>query len=194
MHKNMKKVKHFRIVLSICLFGHLAIHSDEITAPTPPTHHTVHFTSAGEISPSTPSNHPLATPYDSSLPSEISSPRSQPDDDQFYSQFLSMLSTLGIVVAVILFITWVLKQLLSTRIQQMNSSSAIKILERRSLTPKTAIYLLDVYGKGIAIAESQNGVTRLSEFSIVDSTPIPASNSSSFDKTYMSNEAKEDKP
>ena len=82
-------------------------------------------------------------------------------DDNFMREFLNMLATLGLLIALILSVTWVLKRMLNTRIQQMNSKSVIKILERRSLTPKSAIYLLDIQGKGFIIAESHSGITTL---------------------------------
>jgi flagellar biogenesis protein FliO len=36
-------------------------------------------------------------------------------------------------------------------------------LERRTLTPKSTIFILNVLGKTVAVAESANGITLLSE-------------------------------
>lgn len=82
-------------------------------------------------------------------------------DDRFMTEFLNMLTTLGLVIAVILTLTWFLKRMLNTRIQQINEQSDIKILERRALTPKSTVYLLEIKGKGFIIAESHNGITSL---------------------------------
>jgi flagellar protein FliO/FliZ len=83
------------------------------------------------------------------------------DPNRFFYEFMSMLTTLGLVIAGVFILSWFVKRMTNTRIQQANASSVIKIVERRSLSPKTTLYLLDVQGKNIAIAESSNGVTYL---------------------------------
>jgi flagellar biogenesis protein FliO len=84
-----------------------------------------------------------------------------PASDKFLSEFISMLATLGLIIALILIVAWFLKRMVNARQDQANETSIIKVLERRSLSPKTAIYLLDVEGKSLIIAESVNGVTHL---------------------------------
>lgn len=96
---------------------------------------------------------PPATP---STPIEV-------QDSRFYDEFTHMLSTLAIIIILILIVSWVLKKLLNTRIQQINNTSAIKILERRSLNPKSTIYLLEIRGKELVIAESPAGISFLNE-------------------------------
>lgn len=81
----------------------------------------------------------------------------------FFTEMLNMFFVLGFIVAAMFLVAWVLKKMLNTRLQQMNTTSTIKVLERRSLSPKSAIYLLDVHGKGIVIAETPNGITSLAE-------------------------------
>lgn len=111
-------------------------------------------------------------------------------NDRFWSEFLNMLATLGMIIGVILIAAWFLRRLLNTRLEQINISSSIKITERRSLSPKTALYLLEVNDKAILIAESQNGVTLLSQFSPESgSSPEeapPETNPSSFTKILES--------
>lgn len=81
--------------------------------------------------------------------------------DRFFMELVNMAVSLTLIVAVLLIISWFVKRLLKTRMQQMNTQSGIKILERRPLTAKTAVYILDVHGKGIVLAESANGVVAL---------------------------------
>ncbi len=90
------------------------------------------------------------------------------EGDRFFSEFINMLTTLGLIVALILIATWFLKKMVSSRIQQLNTTSEIKIVERRNLTPKTSLYLLDIKGKGFILAESANGVTSLGSFDLND--------------------------
>ncbi len=88
----------------------------------------------------------------------------QPEGDKFMTEFMNMLTTLGLIVVFIFLVTWFLKRMLNVKIQQMNTTSLIKIIERRALSPKTAIYLLEIGGKEIAIGESPQGITLLGDF------------------------------
>ncbi|NGX41915.1 MAG: hypothetical protein K940chlam7_00189 [Chlamydiae bacterium] len=90
----------------------------------------------------------------------------QGGDSRFYQEFINMLFYLVGIIAFIVFFMWILKRMLTTRMQQVNETSSIKILERRSLTPKTTVYILTFFGKTVAITESTNGVTLLSEETI----------------------------
>src|SRR4051812_14460183 len=71
-------------------------------------------------------------------------PVDDPMNDRFYTEFFKMLSVLGLIVLALLMVTWFLKRMLNTRIEQVNSNSLIKVIERRSLTPKTSVYMLEV--------------------------------------------------
>ena len=85
------------------------------------------------------------------------------NDNRFLKEFFKMLLMLGLLVGALLLITWIFKRTMSTRMDQMNVTSAIKILERRSLTPKSVVYLVEVYGRSIVFAESPSGITALAD-------------------------------
>jgi flagellar protein FliO/FliZ len=75
--------------------------------------------------------------------------------------FLKMfLTLLGLIVA-IFFGVWGLKKLSKGRFYQANANRTIKILERRPLSPKTMLYLIEVCGKQAVITESQLEVKRV---------------------------------
>ena len=84
-------------------------------------------------------------------------------DSRFFQEFLSMLFSLGIILGAIFFLMWILRRMMNVRIEKVNLTSAIKVLERRPLSPKTTIYILNIYGKAVTIADSHNGVTLLSK-------------------------------
>lgn len=126
---------------------------------------------------SSPTNEPQPTQQvEKSLPARTSQaetlepPSWSTSDDtgmgHFFSELTHMLLALGAIVGFMFAVAWVLKRLLNTRMRQMNTTSLIKILERRSLTPKCAVYLLEICGKGIVIAEFPNGVKRLAEIDL----------------------------
>jgi len=83
-------------------------------------------------------------------------------DDRFFFNLMQMLTTLGLIIALLFFVSYFLRKLLSSRTQQLNVSSDIKILESRAISSKATIHLLEVQGKQITIAESHTGVTLLS--------------------------------
>ena len=75
--------------------------------------------------------------------------------------FLKMFLTLIALVVAIFFTVWALKRLSRGRFHSMNSNRTIKIIERRALSPKTVLYIIEVAGKQAVIAESQLEVKRL---------------------------------
>lgn len=85
-------------------------------------------------------------------------------NDRFYSEFFKMLWMLGLIIGFLLIVSWFLKKMMNTRLQQMNSSSLVQIVERRPLTPKTTVYVLEILGRKVVIAESHNGIVALTEF------------------------------
>lgn len=99
-----------------------------------------------------------------SPPDEIQEMEKEASSESFTMQLLSMFTTLGILVVAVLIFTWFMKRLLNTRLQQMNSTSAVKIIERRALSPKSIIYILEVKDQGIILSESSNGIALLSTF------------------------------
>lgn len=86
------------------------------------------------------------------------------EDSHFWGQFIKMLFTLGALVAVLLLASWSLKRMLHSRVQQLNVSSAIKVLESRGLSNKSAIYLIEVKNKTILLGETMHSLALLGEW------------------------------
>lgn len=80
------------------------------------------------------------------------------EQGEFSSELWSLFTTLGLIIFFLILAAWALRRMMATRVQQLNESSAIKVLERRAIAPKLAIYLLEVAGQGIVISEASNGV------------------------------------
>lgn len=85
---------------------------------------------------------------------------------RFFWEFINMLSTLGIVLVALLVVVWVLKRFNQGKLEQLNSTSAIRILERRAISQKSVLYLVEIEGTALVFAESTNGVTQLSQFEL----------------------------
>ena len=81
----------------------------------------------------------------------------------FWEEFLNMILALAFIVTLIMVASSMLKRLSRNRMHQANDANLIKILERRALTPKSAIYLIEVAGQAIVIADSASGIQTLAE-------------------------------
>ncbi len=73
-----------------------------------------------------------------------------------------MLLTLFGLIILILLTVWIMRRLSAGRLGRTNTDHAIKILEKRALSPKSMLYLLEVEGKHVLISESQLEVRALS--------------------------------
>ena len=104
--------------------------------------------------------------------SEHYAPPSTLEEDHFYHEFFKMLSLLGLIIMLLLLASWFLKRMLSSRTEQINNTSLIKIVERRMLSAKSAVYVIDVMGKKVVLAESQNGITALGELPLKQQFPL----------------------
>lgn len=85
------------------------------------------------------------------------------NDNRFLGEFFYMLLMLGILIAALLFATRFLRRMLDARYDQLNDTSTIKLLERRQLSQRTTLYLLESEGKKLLIAETPTHVTLLDE-------------------------------
>jgi flagellar biogenesis protein FliO len=86
------------------------------------------------------------------------------DEDRFFYQFMKMLGMLGLMVGLMLFASGFLKRLNSTRVEQINTSSHIKIIERRALSNKSSLYLVEVHDKTFVVGESMQGLSLITNF------------------------------
>lgn len=79
---------------------------------------------------------------------------------------LKMLLTFLVLIGLLLATYWILKRIVQHRMQQKGASASIQIVEKRMLSPKTMLYLIEVEHKKILIAESQLEVKRLESLTV----------------------------
>lgn len=82
--------------------------------------------------------------------------------------FFKMIFALVVLLLAIFLTVWALKRLTQGRFLQMNSTKEIKVLERRPLSQKSMLYLVEVGGKKILLAESHLEIRRLASLSEKD--------------------------
>lgn len=96
--------------------------------------------------------------------SSLFADEAEPAAYNYWHDFVNMILTLLFVLALIFLTVWFLKRIMRSRVETLNRSTGIKILERRALGPKAALYLVDILGKGVVISESPSGIAKISEF------------------------------
>lgn len=69
-------------------------------------------------------------------------------------EMFKMLGSLTLLLALFGIGVWAFKKFLRSKGQALGNSSTIKILDRRSINPKTCIYIIRVVNKILVIAES----------------------------------------
>lgn len=73
------------------------------------------------------------------------------------------ISLFSLVILVVLSF-WVFRRLLNKGLRSSNSGKSIVLLERRTLSPKSMLYLVEVDGKKILLAESHLEIRRLANW------------------------------
>lgn len=91
-------------------------------------------------------------------------PLAEEDTGRFMGEFFKMLFVLGGMVAVLLAISWYMKRLTNQQFSKGNDDSLIKVIERRSLSARTMIYVLDIEGKTFVVGETPQGLVRLGDY------------------------------
>lgn len=103
----------------------------------------------------------VASPYligQDTLPSVGSETEQVGPLDQPFSyraSFIKMMLTLFALIVLIVVSVWMLRRLSRGRMKQMNYGKQIKIIERRPISAKSILYLVEIGGKRVVISESQ---------------------------------------
>ncbi|MCH9610560.1 MAG: hypothetical protein S4CHLAM81_04020 [Chlamydiales bacterium] len=94
---------------------------------------------------------------------ELATDFSEQKSYNYWGEFVNMIITLMIIVALIFISVIVLKKVMQNRMHQVNRGAHIKILERRSINQKSSLYLVDIAGKRVMIGESPAGLNLITE-------------------------------
>ena len=107
---------------------------------------------------------------------ELATDFSEGKSYNYWGEFVNMIITLMIVVALIFISVIVLKRIMRSRMQQVNRGAQIKIMERRPINQKTSLYLINIAGKVVMIGESPAGLNLITELPDVEieEEPLPA--------------------
>jgi len=120
-----------------------------------------------------PTSQPSQEESSSEIPSswkDLDEPLVETNEGSFFMEFVNMLFILCFVLGAAFLLFWSLKRLTSTRLQQANLTSEIKILEQRNLNQRSSVYLLQVMGRMILISESANGINKIADLTEEESS------------------------
>ncbi|HEU64098.1 MAG TPA: hypothetical protein ENH96_01740 [Chlamydiae bacterium] len=82
---------------------------------------------------------------------------------EYKPAFFKMLLILIALIALIFLTFWIFRRLMRMRLTQANLTKNIKILEKRAISPKSLLYIVEINGKKILISESNLEVRKIKE-------------------------------
>lgn len=148
IYKMIIPMKKYLITLLICLFSFSLQGFEAPPTPEPPP--GISEEPQKETTPHQTGIDEAYTPY---------LEKAEPED--FKSKFFHMLFILSLIIGFMILASWMLKRMSKVRLNNINVSSAIKIIEMRQLSHKSAIYLIEVEGHHLVVAESSTGIHHL---------------------------------
>jgi flagellar biogenesis protein FliO len=104
------------------------------------------------------------------IPTESVPPVEMPPGE-YGMMFVKMFLTLIALVALLGGSVWFLRRLIQQRMQRKGSGQRIHILEKRMISPKTMLYLVEVDSEKVLLAESHLEVRRIHNLHPTSTTP-----------------------
>lgn len=87
--------------------------------------------------------------------------REAQEEEKFSALWYKTFIVLAVLIAVLFLSTWATKHYSRFKIAQNGREAHIQVLEKRVISPKSVVYLLQIEGQKIAISESANGIVLL---------------------------------
>lgn len=87
----------------------------------------------------------------------------------YESAFMKMILYLAGVLIFVFTVFFIFKKFSSSRVKQSNHFRSIKLLEKRAISPKSMLYLVEIGGKKILLAESQLEIRNVSNLEWIES-------------------------
>ncbi len=95
---------------------------------------------------------------------------SEAETPSYSAAFIKMLLVLGLMVLLMIITFAAFRKIMKSRVQFINNNKSIKILERRTLSPKSALYLIEVNNEKVLISESHVEVRPIQALEIQTTT------------------------
>ncbi|MDN3504169.1 MAG: flagellar biosynthetic protein FliO [Rhabdochlamydiaceae bacterium] len=85
------------------------------------------------------------------------------DTTDYKVKFIKTIVWIFFILGLILLLLWLVKRFSSKRFTALNQQKYVKIIEKRAISPKTMLYVIEIGGKHLLISESQFEVEFLSQ-------------------------------
>lgn len=95
-------------------------------------------------------------------------PSSTEITESYEGSFLRVIVSLVGLIILVVVTFWILKRLGRGRFGKFGSDKSIHIIERRPLSPKSVLYLVEVGNKRVLLSESQLEVRSLTSYELLD--------------------------
>lgn len=82
---------------------------------------------------------------------------------EYKPAFFKMFFILFALLALVFLTFWIFKNFTRIRLHQANQTKSIKIIEKRAISPKSLLYLIEIEGKKIVVSESSLEVRKLKD-------------------------------
>lgn len=82
---------------------------------------------------------------------------------EYKPAFMKMFLILLLLLVLVFITFWMFKRIMKVRLHQSNLTKSIKIIEKRALSPKSILYLIEVEGKKVMISESNLEVRKIKD-------------------------------
>lgn len=156
----MKMYRFFCFAVSLMM---ITLNAEELDSKVEPTQ--------ALITDSTPSLQPQPSPTKPSIPQteplEIE-PQIESHTSSYESAFYKMLFVLLGIIVLVFLLFFLFRKLSNSRMNQSNQFRSIKILEKRAISPKSMLYLVEIGGQKILLAESQLEIRNVSNLEWID--------------------------
>lgn len=88
--------------------------------------------------------------------------------ESYEMAFVKTMIVLVCLIVLIVLTIWMFRRISHGRLSNFNSFKAVKVLEKRPLSPKSMLYLIEVSGKQVLIAESQLEIKALTTLELLE--------------------------
>jgi len=78
---------------------------------------------------------------------------------EFTALFVKTLLLVGVLLAITFFALWVLKRIAGGRFEVARRESLVNIIERKGLTPKVSLWVVEIEEQKYLIVEAHSGVS-----------------------------------
>ena len=85
------------------------------------------------------------------------------EEGEFYSTLMNLVFALGFIIFAMIIAAYYLKKYMQGRVEKINVTSTIKVLEQRNLSAKSVLYIVEAHGIKVLVGESVSGVVGLAE-------------------------------